>query len=74
MLALASCSDFLDADNKSNVTSDDYFNTPAGFETLVNYAYAQLKVLYGGSPAIFSSGTDLYHRGRNAQSDAGLQN
>ncbi len=74
LLALASCSDFLDADNKSNVTSDDYFNTPAGFETLVNYAYAQLKVLYGGSPAIFSSGTDLYHRGRNAQSDAGLQN
>lgn len=74
LLALTSCSDFLDPDNKSNVTSDEYFNTAAGFETLVNYAYAQLKVLYGGSPAMFSSGTDLYHRGRNAQPEAGLQN
>ena len=73
LLALTSCSDFLDADNKSNVTSDKYFNTEAGFESLVNYAYAQLKTLYGGSPAMFSSGTDLYHRGRNAMPDAGLQ-
>lgn len=73
MLSFYSCSDFLDADNKSNVTSGTYYRTEAGFETLVNYAYAQLKPLYDrNGPAIFSSGTDLYHRGRNAMPEIGL--
>ncbi len=67
-ISLNSCSDFLDADNKSNVTSEAYFNTESGFETLVNYSYAQLKLIYD-SPTIFSSGTDLYHRGRNTMPD-----
>ena len=71
MLSLNSCSEFLDADNKSNVTSEAYFNTEAGFETLVNYAYAQLKPVYDQA-IMFSSGTDLYHRGRNAMPDEGL--
>jgi hypothetical protein len=73
LLSFVNCSDFLDADNKSNVTSEAYFNTESGFETLVNYAYAQMKSVYDGNgPAIFSSGTDLYHRGRNAMPDIGL--
>jgi hypothetical protein len=72
LLSTISCSDFLEADNKSNVTSDAYFNTEAGFETLVNFAYAKLKPIYN-NPTLFSSGTDLYHRGRNAMPDAGLQ-
>ena len=72
-IALYSCSDFLEADNKSNVTSDEYFNTQSGFESLANFAYAQLKSLYNGSPAMYSSGTDLYHKGRNDMPDAGLQ-
>jgi starch-binding outer membrane protein, SusD/RagB family len=74
LLILVSCSDFLDADNKQNVASDDYFNTSAGFETLVNFAYAQMKPLYDGDPAIFCSGTDLYQRGRNAMTEPGLNN
>lgn len=72
LLSFTSCSDFLDADNKSNVTSDKYFNTKDGFETLVNYAYAQMKTLYGGAPTMFNSGTDLYQRGRSAMPDQGL--
>jgi len=71
MFSLYSCSEFLDADNKSNVTSEAYFNTEAGFETLVNYAYAQLKPVYNQA-IMFSSGTDLYHRGRNPMPDEGL--
>ncbi len=72
LLSFTSCSDFLDADNKSNVTSDKYFNTKDGFETLVNYAYAQMKTLYNGAPTMFSCGTDLYIRGRSAMPDQGL--
>jgi starch-binding outer membrane protein, SusD/RagB family len=72
LLVLTGCSDFLVADNKSNVTSDEYFNTKDGFETLVNFAYAQMKPLYADDPLLHSSGTDLYHRGRNAMPDVGL--
>lgn len=73
-MALSGCSDFLDADNKSNGNSDEYFNTSDGFETLVNYAYASMKPLYNDDPAIYSSGTDLYQKGRNNMPDEGLQN
>ncbi|MDA3878920.1 MAG: RagB/SusD family nutrient uptake outer membrane protein [Prolixibacteraceae bacterium] len=72
MLSFYSCSDFMEADNKSNVTSDEFFNTEAGFETLANYAYAQLKPLYDGAPTIHSSGTDLYVEGRNSMPDNAL--
>ncbi|MCW3786419.1 RagB/SusD family nutrient uptake outer membrane protein [Plebeiibacterium sediminum] len=73
LLTVTGCDDFLDADNKSNVTSDEYFNTEAGFETLINYAYAQLKPLYNASPTMQCSGTDMYHRGRNSMPDTDLQ-
>ncbi|MGF7139666.1 RagB/SusD family nutrient uptake outer membrane protein [Roseimarinus sediminis] len=54
-----SCEDFLDADNKSKVTASEQFSKPENFETLVNQAYYELRGIFG-SPAIFSSGTDLY--------------
>ena len=73
LIAQYGCSDFLEADNKSNVTSSEYFNTESGFETLVTYAYAQLKSLHGRTPTMYCSGTDLYHKGRNEMPDAGLQ-
>lgn len=72
MLSVYSCSDFLDAENKANVTSAEYFNTDAGFEALTNFAYAKLKPLYNGAPTMFSSGTDMYVEGRGQMPDEAL--
>ena len=67
---LTSCSDFLDADNKSNVTIEEYYKTEAGFESLVNATYSSLRAIYGGKPALFCNGTDLYGNGRNAMDNS----
>lgn len=65
MISFTSCSDFLDAENKSNLDSDVYFVTEAGFENLSVTPYYKLRAIYGGSPVIFCSGTDLYEKGRS---------
>lgn len=64
---LSSCSDFLEEENKSNVTAEDFYVTAEGFESLVNANYAQLREIYGGEPYIFCAGTDMYAEGRNAE-------
>jgi len=59
------CTDFLDQDNRSNVPSDDFYKTSAGFESLTNSAYASLRSIYNMQPLIFSAGTDLYGDGKS---------
>ncbi len=71
-LALSGCSDFLDAENKSNLDSDVYFMTEEGFENLSNTPYYKLRAIYGNDPVMFCSGTDLYERGRSNYSDVTL--
>lgn len=71
-LSLTSCSDFLDAENKSAIDSDKYFTTSEGFENLSIYPYYKLRSLYGGTPLLFCSGTDLYERGRSNYASADL--
>lgn len=61
----AQCSDFLDQDNRSNVPSDDFYKTAAGFESLTNSAYSSLRSIYSMQPLIFSAGTDLYGDGKS---------
>ncbi len=76
-LSLAGCEDFLTPDSKSSVTDKDYFSTPAGFQSLVYDAYAQLGA-NGGSklfnssdePALFNAGTDMYTDGHDNCSEA----
>lgn len=70
--ALTSCSDFLEAENKANVTSDVYFSSDQGFENLCSTPYYKLRALYSGTPTMFCSGTDLYGEGRNSTPDAAL--
>ena len=65
MMTLTGCSEFLDAENKSSLNSDVYFKTSEGFENLVTNAYYKLRAIYGDSPVMFCSGTDLYERGRS---------
>lgn len=43
MGTMTSCSDFLDASNKSNVTDKQTFATKEGFNSLVNDAYQHLQ-------------------------------
>jgi len=76
-LSLTGCEDFLTPDSKSSVTDKDYFSTPAGFQSLVYDAYAQLGANGGDKllnskdqPALFNAGTDMYTDGRNQCSDA----
>jgi len=65
--SLASCEDFLTAENKSAVTDTDYFVTATGFQSLVYDAYGTLDAIYNSSdePTYFNAGTDLYCDGRN---------
>lgn len=71
-LALTGCSDFLEAENKSDLDSDVYFVTEEGFENLSTTPYYKLRAIYGGDPVMFCSGTDLYERGRSNYSDVTL--
>ena len=71
-IALTSCSDFLDAKDKSNIPSDSYFNTEEGFENLAATPYYKLREIYGDDPALFCSGTDLYEKGRSNYADNAL--
>ena len=56
---LTGCSDFLDAENKTNIDSDSYFPTEEGLEGLRTYTYSLLKPLLS-STDLYERGTDLY--------------
>src|SRR5690606_7107206 len=62
-----SCEDYIEEENLSNVDGGSFYTTEAGFETLVNANYAQLKEIYGNDPWLFSAGTDLYAEGRDQE-------
>lgn len=69
---MTSCSDFLDASNKSNVTDNQTFATKEGFNSLVNDAYQHLQNVYAAPlfTSCFSAGTDMYADGRNKMNEA----
>ena len=71
-MTLTSCSDFLEAKNKSNINSDKYFVTEDGFENYSVYPYYLLRNIYNGAPNLFCSGTDLYEQGRSNYSSSQL--
>lgn len=57
---LSSCSDFLEAENKSNpLNTDDYFSTEVGLDGLRVYTYSLLKPIVSNVD-IYVQGTDLY--------------
>ena len=72
MGTMTSCSDFLDASNKSNVTDKQTFATKEGFNSLVNDAYQHLQNVYAAPlfTSCFSAGTDMYADARNKMNDA----
>lgn len=72
MGTMTSCSDFLDASNKSNVTAKQSFATKEGLNNLVNNAYQHLQNVYAAPlfTSCFSAGTDMYADGRNKMNEA----
>jgi SusD family. len=63
---ISGCSDFLDADFKSDVPGADYYNTEAGFESLINAVYSSLRPIYNDEPWLMEGGTDLFASGRTS--------
>ena len=71
MGTMTSCSDFLDSENKSNVSDKQTFATKDGFNTLVNDAYQRLQNVYAAPlfTSCFSAGTDMYADARNKMNE-----
>jgi hypothetical protein len=65
MLGMTGCSDFLEQDNRSNVSAPDFYNTTDGFESLTNSAYSSLRALYNISPLTITAGTDIFGDGKS---------
>lgn len=72
MGTMTSCSDFLDASNKSKVTDKQTFATKEGLNNLVNDAYQHLQNVYAAPlfTSCFSAGTDMYADARNKMNEA----
>lgn len=72
MGTMTSCSDFLDASNKSNETTKQSFATKEGLNNLVNDAYQHLQNVYAAPlfTSCFSAGTDMYADARNKMNEA----
>ncbi len=63
-LSFTSCEKYLEEENLSNVTAEDFYTTADGFSALVNSNYSELRSVYGQDPYLFIAGTDLYGQGR----------
>jgi hypothetical protein len=64
-LTLTSCEEFLRETNKSGLTSDPFYTTPEGVESLVNACYTPLRYWYGREEAsnFTATGTDIVTKG-----------
>lgn len=64
---MTGCSDFLLEDNKSNVVADEFYTSRAGYESLINTTYSELRDIYSEEPWVYVAGTDMYVEGRDSQ-------
>jgi hypothetical protein len=62
---IMSCEDFLEEENKSNITAENYFGNAAGYEALVSSSYSSLRDVWGDDPWLFCLGVDIYTRGES---------
>lgn len=67
LILMAGCDSFLEEENKSNVTAEEFYVTEEGFTALINANYSALRELYGQDPWMFACGTDLYMEGRDQE-------
>ncbi|SFC27975.1 Starch-binding associating with outer membrane [Parapedobacter composti] len=64
LFALSGCEKFLEEDNKGGTNNDEFYRTPAGYQTLVVAAYNTLRTVFGGIPWLQIAGTDMYNMAR----------
>ena len=59
---LFSCSDFLKEENRNSLTSDPFYTSESGYESLINSCYTPLRLWYGKEDAygITETGTDIF--------------
>src|SRR5688500_18481634 len=50
ILSFGSCSDFLEEDNKSSATAENFYVTTPGYEALINSTYSTLRDVYEPLP------------------------
>lgn len=67
LIFLVGCESFLEEENKSNVTAEEFYVTAEGFDALVNSNYSSLREIYGDFAWMFSAGTDMYSEGRDQE-------
>ena len=67
MVALNSCSDFLEEENKTGQTADLTYATASGIQGLVSGCYSFARGFYGKEPGLGLSemGTDLFYAGQD---------
>lgn len=74
ILFVSSCNEFLEEDNKSSITAENYFITEDGYEALVSAAYASLRSVWGDDPWLFCLGVDTYTRGHSEERGGSYEN
>lgn len=67
--SLFSCAEFLEEDNKTGLTADNYYATVEGMEALVNSCYTPMRFWYGkeNGIALTETGTDIFTRGNGME-------
>lgn len=65
--AFTSCNDYIEEENLSSVPADTFYKSEAGYQSLVDANYSQLREIYGNQAWLFCAGTDLYAEGRNPE-------
>lgn len=58
-----SCKKFLEEENISGITGDNFYGDVNGYEKLINSCYSAMRDIYSGDPWLFSWGTDIFTRG-----------
>jgi starch-binding outer membrane protein, SusD/RagB family len=58
-----SCKKYLEEENLSGITDENFYNNAAGYESLVNSCYASLRGIYDINPSLLEWGTDIITRG-----------
>ena len=59
----ASC-DVLIEDNKGGIPNEEFYQTSVGYSTLITASYASLRTIYGDTPWLLLTGTDIYVKSR----------
>ncbi len=70
---LSGCSKFLDEDNRGGTNNDEFYQTKAGYNTVITAAYSSLRTVFGDTPWLQLAGTDTYQMNRGFDNRAMME-